>query len=147
MLQAQKHMEMKLLQQNKFKAISDTKLRKRGDFVEAKDTLAQECIVKWVKNCSDHILSEPDLSVLKKGLNFVVTPTRLPVVDLVTATESGCRQLGGGDTNELRSKVVNILSKGEKVLEKDHTITREALDGLKKDDTIMVLTVVMDKQR
>ena len=77
-------------------------------------------------------------------------------MDFVTATESACRQLGGGDANELRSKVVTILGWGEKVLEKVQNITREereALDGLRKDDNIMVLpadkgrvTVVMDKQ-
>ena len=71
-------------------------------------------------------------------------------------TESACRQLGGGDANELRAKVVKILGRGEKVLEKAHGITREereALDGLRKDKKIMLLpaykgrvTVVMDKQ-
>ena len=61
------------------------------------------------------------------------------------------------DANELRAKVVNILGRGEKIFEKVHNITvtreeREALDGLRKDDKIMVLpadkgrvTVVMDK--
>ena len=119
----------------------DTKLKKRGDLVESKNTLAEECIARWVKNCSDHILSDTELSVLKNGLNFVVTPKRLLVVDLVTAMESACRQLGGGDANELRSKVVNILGRGEKVLEMVHNITREergAIDGLRKDDKIMV---------
>ena len=77
-------------------------------------------------------------------------------MDFVTITESACRQLGGGDANELRAKVVNILGRGETVLEKVHNITREereALDGLRKDDKIIVLpadkgrvTVVMDKQ-
>ena len=110
----------------------------------------------WVKNCSLCILSDPELSVLKKGLNFAVTPKRLPVVDLVTVTALAFRQLGGGDANELRSKVVNIVGRGEKFLEKDHNITKEekeALDGLSKDDTIMVLPadkgrviVVIDKQ-
>ena len=55
----------------------------------------------------------------------------------MTATESGCRQLGGGDANELIAKVVNFLGRGEKVLRKVHNITREAreaLNGLRKDD-------------
>ena len=78
-------------------------------------------------------------------------------MDAVTATESACRQLGGGDTNKLRAKVVNILGRGEKVLEKVHNITRErrreALNGVRKDEKIMTLpadkgrgTVVMDKE-
>ena len=94
--------------------------------------------------------------VLKKGLNFVVTVKRLLVIDLVTVTESACRQLGWSDTNELSINVVNILGWGAKVLGKIPNITREermALDGLRKDDKIIVLrmdkgrvTVVMDKQ-
>jgi hypothetical protein len=101
-------------------------------------------------------MSDPDLSVLSKGLNFAVTPKRLPVIDLVTATESACRQLGGGDKEELRSKVVNILSRGDAGLARDQNITkkeRDALDSLKKDENIMVLpadkgrvTVVMNKE-
>ena len=82
-------------------------------------------------------MSDPDLSVLHKGLNFAVTPKRLPVIDLVTATESACRQLGGGDKEELRSKVVNILSRGDAGLARDQNITkkeRDALDSLKKDE-------------
>ena len=69
------------------------------------------------------------MSVLKKGLNFAVTPKRLTVVDLVTAMESGCKQLGGGDANKLRSKVVNILGRGEKVLDKSHNIAHQRGKG------------------
>ena len=94
--QVQKHVEVKFHQQNKLKGRLDRKVKKKGDLVESNDTLAQECISRWVKNCSDRILSDPELSVLKKGLYCAVTPKRLPVVDLVTAIESACRQLGGG---------------------------------------------------
>ena len=91
----QKHAEVKIHQQNKFKKVLDTKLKKTEIMNESKDTLEQDCILRWIKNCSDHILSDPELSVLKKALNFAVTPKRLPMVDVVTATESACRQLAG----------------------------------------------------
>ena len=71
--QVQKHADVEIHQQNKFKIILDTKLKKNGNLVESKDTLTQECFSKWVKNCSNHILSDSELSVLKKGLNFAVT--------------------------------------------------------------------------
>ena len=92
--------------------------------------------------------------MLKKGLNFAVTPRKVPVVDIVTATESACRSLNNGDANELRSKVVNILNKNEKV--KEQNVGKDewdAIDNLRKDDSIIVLpadkgrvTVVMNKK-
>ena len=48
--------------------------------------LAGKIMSRWVKNCSDHILSDPELSVLKKRLNFAVTPRQVPVVDMITIT-------------------------------------------------------------
>ena len=46
-----------------------------------KDNLASEIMSRWVKNYSDGLLSDPELSLLKKGLNFMVTPRRVPVVE------------------------------------------------------------------
>jgi hypothetical protein len=140
--QLRQHTEVKQRQQTKFRRILDKKTKNNDNVSSQRDNLAQQCMSRWVKNCSDRILSDPELSVLKKGLNFAVTPKRLPVIDMVTATESACRQLGGGDGQELRSKVVNILSRGNVGLAKDQNITKEerdALDGLKKEENIMVL--------
>ena len=63
------------------------------------------------KNCSDRILSDPELSVLAKGSNFALTPAKLPIVDIVTTTEVACRNLSEGDASELRAKVVNLVSR------------------------------------
>ncbi|XP_073701105.1 uncharacterized protein [Garra rufa] len=46
---------------------------------------------KWVKNLSDRELTGPEMEVLAKGLNFAVTPDHIPVVDMITATESAIR--------------------------------------------------------
>ena len=45
-------------------------------------SIANECISKWVKNCSDRILNDPELHVLAKGLNFAVTPDKTPVEEI-----------------------------------------------------------------
>ncbi|XP_066018930.1 uncharacterized protein [Pocillopora verrucosa] len=42
---------------------------------------------KWVMNLSDRPLSDSERSVLMKGLNFSVTPSKIPVDEIVTATE------------------------------------------------------------
>ena len=146
--QLKEHHETKARQQSKFQ-----RLIGKEKTTQARNE-ASECISRWVKNCSDRILSDPELCVLKKGLNFAVTPRKVPVVDIVTATESACRSLNNGDANELRSKVVNILNKNEKV--KEQNVGKDewdAIDNLRKDDSIIVLpadkgrvTVVMNKK-
>ena len=110
-------------------------------------------MARWVKNISDHILSDPELSILKKGLNFAVTPRRVPVVDTITATEAACRDLNSGDANELRARVSGILKRHDRV--KEQNVSKQewqAIEQLKRDDTIMILpadkgrvTVVMKK--
>ena len=94
------------------------------------------------------------MCMLKKGLNFAVTPRKLPVVEVITATESACRGLDPGDANELRAKVVGILDREHNV--KDQNVTKQewaSIDSLKKDESIMVLpadkgrtTVVMNRK-
>ena len=64
-----------------------------------------------MKNCSECLFSDLEVSVLEKGLNFVVTPRRVPVVDIVTAMQSTCRSLYSGNAPELRAKVVQLLDR------------------------------------
>ena len=84
--------------------------------------LASEIMSRLVKNCSDHLLLDLELSVLKKGLSFVVTPHRVPVMEIVTATESGCRSPGSGDAHELKSNAVQLLDRQDMV--KDQNVTK-----------------------
>ena len=80
-------MEVKKCQQAKFQQILD-KNAKIMDIKGSEDSnLAYEIMSRWVKNCAERLLCDPDLSVLKKGLKFKVTPHRVQVVEMVTATE------------------------------------------------------------
>ena len=64
-----------------------------------------------MKTCSDYLLIDLELSVLKKWLNFANTPRRVPVVEIVTAMKSACRSLDSGDAHELRAKVVHLFDR------------------------------------
>jgi hypothetical protein len=69
-----------------------------------------------------------------KGLNFAVTPKHLPVVDIVTVTESACRSLNNDDASDLRAKVASVIDKNKVI--KEHNITKEernAVEDLRKD--------------
>ena len=145
------HEVTKERQKNKFSCLLNTSGMNSN---QPTSVLASECMQKWVTNCSQRILSDPELSVWKKGLNFAVTPKKLPVVDLIAATESACRYLNSSDANELRAKVVSTIGKHGNI--NDQNITkkeRKAIEDFRKDENIMILpadkdrtTVVMDKQ-
>jgi len=44
-----------------------------------------------VKNLEDGDLTQPEKDVFSKALSFAISPQQLPVVDLITATESVIR--------------------------------------------------------
>ena len=92
-----------------------------------------------MKNCSERLLNDSELSVLVKGLNYSVAPAKVPVVDIITSTESACRKLRERDANELRSKVAGLLSRPKKLDSNLSEDELKALDQLKKDQNIRIL--------
>ena len=52
--------------------------------------------------------------MLKKGLNFAITPRVVPTDDFITATEVACRQLKPEAADILRSDVVRTLKRFRK---------------------------------
>ena len=92
--QLAQHTKGKKRQQAKFQRILDKDARKDENNSSGDSIMASDIMSRCVRNCYDHLLSDPELSVLKK--NFDVTPHRVPVVDIVTATKSACRSPGSG---------------------------------------------------
>ena len=118
---------------------------------EKTPTISQECISKWVKNCSSRILKDPELSVLARGMNFAVTPSKPPVTDIITATETACKGLPDGEASDLRARVSGILRKHKNIKSNITKEERAAISELKKDKNIKILpadkgkcTVVLD---
>lgn len=136
-------------------------LAKVSDKPDPKHTLIEEISEqvnkdikdRWVINKSDKEITGDTLSVLQKGLNFAITPNKLPVSDFVTAIESACKIIGPDSEQAtlLRADCVNIM-KNSKLPESNITEgERVALKDLKEDSSIMVLpadkgraTVVMN---
>ena len=145
-VQLKEHQKVKERQQAKYAKAAEKSQK------ESKPSISSECISKWVRNCSSRLLNDPELSVLAKGLNCSVTPRKIPFVDIITETESVCGRLPEGEKHILRSKVANILKNPGRL---ESNITKEelqALDDLRKDDTIEILpadkgrcVVVLDK--
>ena len=66
-------------------------------------------------------------------------------MDIITATESTCRNLSEKKSYKLRSKVVNLVSRPRKVKSNISVEERKALRNLRKADNICILSA--DKGR
>ena len=82
--QLAQHKEVKKCQQTKFQWILNTNAKKTDIMGPEGSNLASEIMPRCMKNYSDRLLSDPELSVLKKGLN--------------TSQSSSC---GDGDCNRV----------------------------------------------
>ncbi|XP_072023437.1 uncharacterized protein [Amphiura filiformis] len=146
-------------QQTKFARFSSsdkqTKTRdKNRPIVPVNQQEQKEVTDRWVINKSDKELTESELSVLQKGLNYAVSPSKIPVVEFITGVESATKLIGhdSDEASRLRLDCVDIL---EHAKVPDSNISKEeraALRDLKSDDNIMILpadkgraTVVMNK--
>ena len=54
------------------------------------DNTGENIKERWVVNRSSRTLSEDENKLLMRGLKFAITPTKLPIYELVTATEEAC---------------------------------------------------------
>ena len=102
-------------------------------------------------NLSSRSLDDAKIALLKKGLNFAVTPAYIPATEIIAKVESATRQLDAEQADTVRRAVNNILQQAEPP---EPNITKEmqgALKRLKEDESIKVLpadkgrtSVVMD---
>ena len=96
---------------------------------------------KWVRNLSDHNLSPSEAAVLKRGLNFAVTPSKIPVHEYVIGVESACRILGleTHDAARLRADCTRIIKNAKPPTPNITAEEQEALKSLSKDNNITIL--------
>ena len=114
-----------------------------------------ECIKKkWVTNISQRVLSKNEISLLRKGLNFAVTPKSVPTKGTLASVEQGIIGLSENEKAEVRGKIYYSTLKDAKPPIKQNLSRgeRKAMKDLKFDANIIVIkadrgnsTVVMDK--
>ena len=96
---------------------------------------------KWVKNISDHDLSEGEKSFLAKGMNHAVTPEKLPMDELITSVEVAAKLVGVSSAagHEIRSRSIQILSKAKPPSSNLTKEERAGMISLSKNKEIMCL--------
>ena len=107
--------------------------------VSQKETHNNRFIERTVVNLTDRVLTEEETSVLAKGGNFAVTPSFVPVEDIIANVESGIRGLPEHESEEIRGEVARILRKAKKPVSNLPAKERNALKSLNSDKDIIIL--------
>ena len=130
-----------------------SKLTQKKEKKSKEINLSGQQLKKWVVNTSKRQLTEPEVSVLAKGLNFAVTLEKLPVEEYVVVTEKACGMVPEEERERLRAEISGALKSTKRPLSNISKQERVALKQLKKDNTITILpadkgraTVVLDSE-
>ena len=109
--------------------------------VEVDDRKKEEVQNKWVVNLSKRQLSTEETNLLKKGMNFAITPQMFPVDDYIIGTESACKLIGqdSKQAERIRSDVVKIIKHNNTPRSNITPGERKALHELAKDKDITIL--------
>ena len=79
-----------------------------------------------------------DITLLKKELNFAVTPANIPDTEIIAKVETAVRQLDAEQADTVRRAVNGILQQAELPEPNITKEMRDALKSLKEDQSIMV---------
>ena len=93
----------------------------------------------WVVYLSSRSLSDAEKALLKKRLNFTVTPANIPATEIIAKVEAAIRQLDAEQADTVRRAVNGILQQAKPPEPKITKEMRDALKSLKEDESIMVL--------
>ena len=88
---------------------------------------------------SSRSLNEAEVSLLKKGVNFAVTPADIPATEIIAKVESAVRQLDAERADTVRRAVNAILQQAEPPKPNITKEQQDALKSLKEDKSIMIL--------
>ena len=114
---------------------------KNDPIITVNNTEKDQLRSKWVINLSDHELSMDEIALLRRGLNFAITPQKTPINEYVIGIKSACKCIGSYSkaAERLRSDCVRILQNHKPTPSNISKKERAALRELAKDDKITIL--------
>jgi hypothetical protein len=94
---------------------------------------------RTVINLSGVPLEEAACSALSKGLNYAVTPGRIPAKDVLCGVEKAIGTLPEENAEEIRQETVRILKDSRQPKDNLNDAERRALQSLKANASLTVL--------
>ena len=114
------------------------RLEKRNNKTDEPD-LSGSQLKRWVINLSDYDLSKDQEKVLARGLNFAVTPDKIPVNEIIVATEQATWCVSNEKKDSLRAEICGILKSAKRPNNNLTQNERHALKELQKEKSITIL--------
>ena len=100
----------------------------------------EEVKKRWVVNASQHDLKDNEVQLLRKGLNFALTPNHVPRKKIIASVEQSLVGLSEETKDEIRVEVSHILKHANPPKDNNTTTEeRRALRDLKQNSDIVVL--------
>ena len=93
---------------------------------------------RWVVNLSKKKLNPNEEAVLRKGMNFAVTPGQIPVEDVITGVEGGLQGLTGSEVDKARLKIAGVLTSAKPPPSNLPWSLWKALNDLKEEDVVIL---------
>ena len=105
------------------------------------DTLDHALIDKWVINKSSKPLTDEQKSLLARGQNYAISPTKVPTTDYIVSIESTLKdsKLPPDVTEKVRSEVVGVLRNCAPPSSNLNRKERMALKELQQDKDLTIL--------
>ena len=66
---------------------------------------------KWVVNLSSHDISKDEKELLEKGLNYSITPTTIPAVELVAKIETVLAGMPTEEADTIRADLSSFINR------------------------------------
>ena len=108
---------------------------------------------KWIINLSSHDINKDEKELLKKGMNYSITPTTIPAVDLVAKIKTVLAGMQTEEAETIRADLSSIICRTQ-APKPDCTRNQiTALKSLQQNDNIIILpaekgraTVILNKE-
>jgi len=88
--------------------------------------------IETVISLSGHTLDDGVSSLLQKGLNYAVTPSTIPIEDILAGVEKAVQSLPVEMAEEARQETVRIIKSSSRPTDNLTRAERDALRALKK---------------
>ena len=107
-----------------------------------------------VINLSEGELHDNEINLLRKGMNFVITPRNIPIKQIIASVEEGISELPQADKNQIRSQVYSTIKEARPPVKKNISRKeKKAMNDIKGDNDIVIIkadqgnaVVVMDRK-
>ncbi|XP_072042858.1 uncharacterized protein [Amphiura filiformis] len=94
---------------------------------------------RWVKNLSEKDLTDPQESLLARGLGFAVSVNKIPHDEFIVACESACAKLPPGEAQNLRMEVAGSLKTAKIPPSNITKEERKAIKELQKSKDLLIM--------